>query len=105
MQAVCTYQASHNCWAWRGSSGEERCSDDGEPSGTAGRPMLGAIEAEGLKDVMVVITRCGHHVCMCLLRPTLIACRAHGVVVVVGREGTSAASSSGVAGWCGPMRA
>lgn len=37
--------------------GEERSSDDGEPSGTAGRPMLSAIESEDLVDVMVVITR------------------------------------------------
>lgn len=54
-------KASHNCWAWRGQ-GEERSSDDGEPGGTAGRPMLAGIESEGLMDVMVVVTR---WVCVC----------------------------------------
>lgn len=37
--------------------GEERSSDDGEPGGTAGRPILSAIESEDLVDVMVVVTR------------------------------------------------
>jgi len=39
--------------------GEERSSDDGEPGGTAGRPILSAIESEDLVDVMVVVTRYG----------------------------------------------
>ena len=56
-------KATHNCWAFRGASGEERSSDDGEPGGTAGRPMLSAIEGEGLADVMVVVTRCVFKVC------------------------------------------
>jgi len=37
--------------------GEERSSDDGEPGGTAGRPILSAIESEELEDVVVVVTR------------------------------------------------
>ena len=37
--------------------GEERSSDDGEPGGTAGRPILSAIESEDLVNVMVVVTR------------------------------------------------
>ncbi|MFO8088440.1 MAG: YigZ family protein [Desulfatiglandaceae bacterium] len=49
-------QASHNCWAYRLES-EYRFSDDGEPSGTAGRPILGAIEKQGLDMVVVVVTR------------------------------------------------
>ena len=49
-------KATHNCWAYR--VGEAyRFSDDGEPAGTAGRPILGAIERLGLDGVMVVVTR------------------------------------------------
>jgi len=49
-------QATHNCWAWR-INFQVRSSDDGEPSGTAGRPILNVIEHRGLEDVMVVVTR------------------------------------------------
>ena len=38
-----TPSASHNCWAWRCAQ-QYRFHDDGEPSGTAGRPILAAIE-------------------------------------------------------------
>ncbi|KAL6759611.1 ribosomal protein S5 domain 2-type protein [Haematococcus lacustris] len=48
--------ASHNCWAYR-VLGESRCSDDGEPAGTAGRPILSALEGEGLEGVAVLVTR------------------------------------------------
>jgi uncharacterized YigZ family protein len=48
--------ATHNCWAWR--LGERyRSSDDGEPGGTAGRPILAAIDGRGLDGVLVVVTR------------------------------------------------
>lgn len=48
--------ATHNCWAYR--IGEAyRFSDDGEPGGSAGRPILAAIEAQGLDHVLVVVTR------------------------------------------------
>ncbi len=48
--------ANHNCWAWRvGQS--YRCSDDGEPSGTAGRPILQAVDRLMLDNVAVVVTR------------------------------------------------
>lgn len=53
------WDASHNCFAYViGEHGEtKRCSDDGEPSGTAGRPMLDVLEGEGLRNVAVVVTR------------------------------------------------
>lgn len=48
--------ANHNCWAWRiGQS--YRFSDDGEPSGTAGKPILQAIDGLELDMVAVVVTR------------------------------------------------
>jgi putative IMPACT (imprinted ancient) family translation regulator len=48
--------AGHHCWAWR--IGEEhRCSDDGEPGGSAGRPILAAIDGQGCDRVMVVVAR------------------------------------------------
>ena len=53
------YDARHNCFAYViGEKNEtERCSDDGEPSGTAGRPMLDVITGQGIHDVLVVVTR------------------------------------------------
>ena len=48
--------ASHNCWAYR-IGDVTRSSDDGEPSGTAGRPILSAILAEELDHVLVLVTR------------------------------------------------
>ncbi|MBQ3446796.1 MAG: YigZ family protein [Synergistaceae bacterium] len=49
--------ATHNCRAYLLSDGREYYSDDGEPSGTAGRPILNAIKRSGLVNVMVVVTR------------------------------------------------
>lgn len=49
-------QATHNCWAWR-INFQVRSSDDGEPSGTAGRPMLNVLERRELENVMVIVTR------------------------------------------------
>lgn len=53
------WDARHNCSAFIiGKSGEKtRCSDDGEPSGTAGRPMLDVLAKEGITNVCVVVTR------------------------------------------------
>ena len=48
--------ATHNCWAWRIGQ-DYRFNDDGEPGGTAGRPILQAIEGQGIDRVMVVVTR------------------------------------------------
>ena len=51
------HDATHHVLAVRLSSGEWRVDDDGEPSGTGGRPVLRAIDAAGLSDVAVVVTR------------------------------------------------
>lgn len=48
--------ATHNCWAYRHGN-EYRSSDDGEPAGTAGRPILAAIDGQGYDRVAVVVTR------------------------------------------------
>lgn len=51
--------ARHTCWAWRlGERGERfRWSDDGEPAGSAGRPILQQIEAHELDHALVAVTR------------------------------------------------
>ena len=53
------WDARHNCSAFViGTKAElTRCSDDGEPSGTAGRPMLEVLLGEGVRNVAVVVTR------------------------------------------------
>lgn len=48
--------ASHNCWAWKVGQ-QYRFSDDGEPGGTAGRPILAAIEGQDCDQLVVVVTR------------------------------------------------
>jgi uncharacterized YigZ family protein len=48
--------ATHNCWAWRMGQ-DYRFTDDGEPGGTAGRPILQAIEGQDMDRVAVVVTR------------------------------------------------
>ncbi|CAH0339063.1 YigZ family protein [Rhizobium sp. CECT 9324] len=48
--------ANHNCWAWRLGQAY-RFSDDGEPSGTAGKPILQAIDGQALDGVAVLVTR------------------------------------------------
>ncbi len=52
-------KARHHCYAWRlGADGARyRSNDDGEPSGTAGRPILAQIDALELRDVLVVVVR------------------------------------------------
>lgn len=48
--------ATHNCWAYRIGQ-DYRFNDDGEPGGTAGRPILQAIEGQGMDRVAVLVTR------------------------------------------------
>lgn len=53
------YDATHHCYAWRlGPDGASfRANDDGEPSGTAGRPILGQLLSNNLTDCLVVVVR------------------------------------------------
>jgi uncharacterized YigZ family protein len=51
------HDATHNCSAWRLHTGVWRANDDGEPSGSAGAPILAAIEGAELHDCFVVVTR------------------------------------------------
>lgn len=53
---VADADATHNCWAYR-IGDDYRSSDDGEPAGTAGRPILAAIDGQGFDRVLVVVTR------------------------------------------------
>lgn len=55
-EAVADPSATHNCWAWK-LDHQYRFNDDGEPAGTAGKPILSAIEGKGLEQAMVVVTR------------------------------------------------
>lgn len=54
--AVGDAAATHNCWAYR-IGDAYRFNDDGEPGGTAGRPILQAIDGQGCDRVAVVVTR------------------------------------------------
>lgn len=47
---------THQCWAWK-INGQSRINDDGEPSGTAGRPILAVIEGQQLDNVIVLVNR------------------------------------------------
>jgi uncharacterized YigZ family protein len=49
-------EATHNCWAWRLGQAY-RFNDDGEPGGTAGKPILQAIDGQALDNVAVLVTR------------------------------------------------
>lgn len=53
------YDATHHCYAWRlGFSGETfRANDDGEPSGTAGKPILGQLLSHDLTNTLIVVVR------------------------------------------------
>ena len=53
---VADAEATHSCWAYR-IGAAYRFSDDGEPGGTAGRPILQAIDGQNLDRVVVVVTR------------------------------------------------
>ena len=51
------YDATHNCWAYIIRDGAVRFSDDGEPGGTAGMPMIQVLQKEGLNNIVCVVTR------------------------------------------------
>ncbi|MBK5195599.1 MAG: YigZ family protein [Proteiniphilum sp.] len=53
------YDARHVCWAYMlgWERDEFRANDDGEPSGTAGKPILGQINSAGLTDVLILVVR------------------------------------------------
>ena len=51
------YDARHNCWCYIIRGGAERYSDDGEPQGTAGIPMLEVFRREEITNVVCVVTR------------------------------------------------
>ena len=55
------WDARHNCYAYiikgEGATPTARCSDDGEPSGTAGKPILEVISGSGIHNIVVVVTR------------------------------------------------
>ena len=51
------YDATHNCWAYVIRDGAMRFSDDGEPGGTAGNPMMQVLQKENLFNVVCVVTR------------------------------------------------
>lgn len=51
------YDARHNCWCYTIKDGAVRYSDDGEPQGTAGIPMLEVLKREGVTNVVCVVTR------------------------------------------------
>ena len=59
LQAISSkfWDATHNPYAYRLKGGSFRFSDAGEPSGTAGRPILNAIDSFGLTDLALVVTR------------------------------------------------
>ena len=51
------YDATHNCWAYVIRDGAMRFSDDGEPGGTAGNPMMQVLQREQVYNVVCVVTR------------------------------------------------
>src|SRR5512147_3198777 len=54
------YSATHHCFAWRGAHdvpSDFKYSDDGEPSGTAGKPIFDILAGAGLSCTLVVVTR------------------------------------------------
>ncbi len=84
-------QATHNCWAYRiglNEALEEYFSDDGEPSGTAGKPIAGAIARRGLTNTLVVVTRYFGGVKL----------GVRGLIEAYGSTATAALSAAGEAG-------
>ena len=79
--------ATHNTYAYILRNGIKRYSDDGEPQGTAGVPMLDCIEKEGLVDVAVVVTR--YFGGILLGAGGLVRAYAHGAKIAVDAAGRS----------------
>ena len=51
------YDATHNCWAYSLENGQMRFSDDGEPGGTAGMPIMDTLIRRDIKNAVVIVTR------------------------------------------------
>ncbi|MCR5808111.1 MAG: YigZ family protein [Clostridiales bacterium] len=51
------YDATHNCWAYSLKAGRQRFSDDGEPGGTAGMPIMDTLIRREIKDALIIVTR------------------------------------------------
>ena len=58
-QAKLHFKCNHHCYAYRLGPGQDRwrANDDGEPSGTAGKPIMGQIDKVGWSDVVIVVSR------------------------------------------------
>jgi uncharacterized YigZ family protein len=56
-RAKAMWDATHHCSAWRLRGGVSRANDAGEPGGSAGAPILAAIEGAGVTDAIVIVTR------------------------------------------------
>jgi uncharacterized YigZ family protein len=58
-QAKLHFKCNHHCYAYRLGPGQDRwrANDDGEPSGTAGKPIMGQIDKAGWRDVVIVVSR------------------------------------------------
>ncbi len=80
------WDATHNCFAYRTGSGAARFSDDGEPGGTAGKPIMDVLLARDLTDVLCVVTRYFGGVLL----------GAGGLVRAYSRSASDAVSAAGV---------
>ena len=95
-------KATHHCFAYRlGLDGHNfRVSDDGEPAGSAGRPILGQIDSKELVNVLVVVVR--YFGGTLLGMPGLI--HAYRSVTALALQTTAAGAEAGRAGVQGPFR-
>lgn len=88
------WDATHNCSAWSLLGGQTRCSDDGEPSGTAGRPMLEVLTREGVTNCLCIVTR--YFGGILLGAGGLIRAYAHGAKIAIDAAGIAAMKSTSV---------
>ncbi len=82
------WDASHNVSAWSLAGGVTRCSDDGEPSGTAGRPVLEVLTREGVTNCLCIVTR--YFGGILLGAGGLIRAYAHGAKIALDAAGVAA---------------